>query len=126
MTEEKVTIEGESIMEEKSTMERGTPMENEMNKGGLEDTEGSEASNKVVKSGFLNKKSMTKSQEMTKNQETAKKKEDGFLLRMYQRTIGPNSIARKLLPLAKNYIIFFGAVTLMHFRSQDLDLPPPI
>ena len=37
MMEEKVTIEGESTREEKATMERGTPMENEMKKGGLED-----------------------------------------------------------------------------------------
>ena len=43
----------------------------------------------------------------------AKKKEDGFRLILYQRTIGPNSIARKFFPLAKNYIIFFGAVTLI-------------
>ena len=56
----------------------------------------------------------------------AKKKEDGFLLRLYQRKIGPNSIARKLFPLAKNYIIFFGAVTLPHVRGQELALPPPI
>ena len=39
MREEKVTIEGESTREENSTMERGTPMENEMKKGGLEDTD---------------------------------------------------------------------------------------
>ena len=95
-------------------------MENDMKKGGLEDTEGSEASDKVVKLGLLNKKYMTKNQDM------AKKKEDGFLLRLYQRTISPNSIARKFFPLAKNYIIFFGAVTLMHLRGQDLALPPPI
>ena len=39
MMEEKVTIEGESMREEKATMERGTPMENEMKKGVLEDTD---------------------------------------------------------------------------------------
>ena len=33
MMEENVTIEGESTREEKATMERGTPMENEMKKG---------------------------------------------------------------------------------------------
>ena len=38
MMEEKVTIEGESMREENATTERGTPMENDMNKGGLEDT----------------------------------------------------------------------------------------
>ena len=36
--EEKVTIEGEYMREEKATTERRTPMENEMKKGGLEDT----------------------------------------------------------------------------------------
>ena len=46
--EEKVTIEGDSMREEKDTMERGTPMENEMNKGGLEDTD--------QKSGYGQKK----------------------------------------------------------------------
>ena len=39
MMEEKVTIEGESMREENDNMERGTPMENEMKKGGLEDTD---------------------------------------------------------------------------------------
>ena len=39
MMEEKVTIEEESTREEKATTERGTPMENEMKKGGLEDTD---------------------------------------------------------------------------------------
>ena len=39
MMEEKVTIEGESMWEEKGTMERGTRMDNEMKKGGLVDTD---------------------------------------------------------------------------------------
>ena len=56
----------------------------------------------------------------------AKKKEDGFRLILYQSTIGPNNIASKLFPLAKNFIIFFGAVTLIHFRGQELALLPPI
>ena len=63
---------------------------------------------------------------LTKKQEMAKKKEYEFRLILYHRTIGPNSIARKNFPLAKNYTIFFGAVTLMHFRGQELALPPPI
>ena len=100
MMEEKVTIEGESTREEKAATERGTPMENEMKKGAY--------------------RILTKNQEMTKN------KKDGFRLILYQRTIGPNSIARKNFPLAKNYTIFFGAVTLMHFRGQELAPPPPI
>ena len=63
---------------------------------------------------------------LTKKKEMAKKKEDGFRLILYQRTIGPNSIARKLFPLGNNYIIFFGVVTIMHFRGQELAIPPPI
>ena len=39
MVEGKVTIEGDSMREEKATMERGNPMENETKKGGLEDTD---------------------------------------------------------------------------------------
>ena len=39
MMEEKFTIERESMREEKATMERGTRMENEIKKGGLEDTD---------------------------------------------------------------------------------------
>ena len=37
--EEKVTIEGESTRKEKATTERGTPVDNETKKGGLEDTD---------------------------------------------------------------------------------------
>ena len=37
--EEKVSIEGESTRDEKATIERGTPMENAMKKGGLKDTD---------------------------------------------------------------------------------------
>ena len=39
MMEENVAIEGESMKEEKAAMGRGTPMENAMKKGGLEDTD---------------------------------------------------------------------------------------
>ena len=35
MMEEKVTIEGESMREGKATMERGTPLENDMKGGGI-------------------------------------------------------------------------------------------
>ena len=66
-----------------------------------------------VKPGFLNKK----------------KKEPSRLEELYERTFGPNSILRKSLALAlisRNYIIFFGAVTFMHFKGQVLSLPPPV
>lgn len=67
---------------------------------------------KTVKSGFLNKKSS--------------KKSSTFLVRWYEKTVGPHSTIRKIFPIAKNYIIFFGTVTLMHFQGQQLALPPPV
>lgn len=49
----------------------------------------------AVKSGFLNKKTSTR-------------KEPTFLVRWYNKTIGPNSFVRTTFPIAKNYIVFFG------------------
>jgi len=66
-----------------------------------------------VKPGFLN----------------AKKKEPTRLERLYERTIGPDSLLRKsfgVLMMTKNYIIFFGAVSFFHFKGQMLSLPPPV
>eukprot|EP00934_Nitzschia_sp_Nitz4_P005225 Nitzschia sp. Nitz4//scaffold389_size11954//9158//10153//NITZ4_009011-RA/size11954-augustus-gene-0.13-mRNA-1//-1//CDS//3329549996//5215//frame0 len=66
----------------------------------------------AVKPGFLNKK-----------------KEPTQMERLYERTIGPNSILRKsfeLAVVARNYLIFFGAITAFHFRGQMLALPPPV
>lgn len=79
------------------------------------DEEGDDESEKptAVKSGFLNKKAGIK-------------KEPMFLVRWYNKTISPNSFVRKTFPVAKNYIIFFGAVILMHFQGQQLALPPPV
>mmetsp|Transcript_17692 Transcript_17692/g.51491 ORF Transcript_17692/g.51491 Transcript_17692/m.51491 type:complete len:545 (-) Transcript_17692:147-1781(-) len=65
----------------------------------------------AVKSGFLNKKT---------------KKKDNFLKQLYNKTIGPNSLLRAIFPVAKNYVIFFGAAALMHFKGQELALPPPV
>ena len=64
----------------------------------------------AVKPGFLNKE----------------KKEPGFFKRLYERTIGPNSLFMMLAPIAKNYVIFFGTVAFMHFQGQQLALPPPV
>ena len=81
-------------------MERGTPMENEMMKGGLEDTD--------QKSGDG-------------------QKEGGWVPFETVPEDDWSQLHRKeIFPLAKNYIIFFGAVTPMHFRGQELALPPPI
>lgn len=67
---------------------------------------------KVVKSGFLNKK--------------AQPKKEMFFIRWYNKTLGPNSLTRQVFPIAKNYILFFGGVALMHFQGQQLALPPPV
>lgn len=66
---------------------------------------------KSIKGGFLNKKA---------------KKKESFIIRWYNMTIGPNSLVRRVFPVAKNYIIFFGGVALMHFQGQQLALPPPV
>ena len=66
---------------------------------------------KSIKGGFLNKKA---------------KKKESFIIRWYNKTIGPNSLVRRVFPVAKNYIIFFGGVALMHFQGQQLALPPPV
>mmetsp|Transcript_10095 Transcript_10095/g.15120 ORF Transcript_10095/g.15120 Transcript_10095/m.15120 type:complete len:549 (-) Transcript_10095:108-1754(-) len=66
----------------------------------------------AIKPGFLSKKS--------------KKKEPMFLVRWYEKTIGPNSLFMKVYPIAKNYVLFFGGVFLMHFHGHQLSLPPPV
>jgi len=66
-----------------------------------------------VKPGFLNKK----------------QKEPTKLEKIYERTLGPDSILRKSFGFAiatRNYFIFFGAVGLFHFKGQLLSLPPPV
>lgn len=66
-----------------------------------------------VKPGFLNKK----------------QKEPSRLEKIYERTIGPNSLLRKglgFVVVTRNYFIFFGAITAFHFKGQMLALPPPV
>jgi len=67
---------------------------------------------KAVKSGFLNKK--------------APVKKEMLLVRWYNKALGRESFVRKAFPIAKNYILFFGGVVLMHFQGQQLALPPPV
>jgi hypothetical protein len=64
----------------------------------------------AMQSGFLNKP----------------KKQTHFLVQWYNKHLGPASIVRAVLPIAKNYIIFFGAVGFFHFKGQMLALPPPV
>jgi len=66
----------------------------------------------AVPAGFLNKKT--------------KKKEPHFIVKLYNRSIGPDSMFRKVFPVAKNYLLFFGAVALFHFKGHELALPPPV
>jgi hypothetical protein len=47
-------------------------------------------------------------------------------MQLYERAFGPQSFLRQKLPAAKNYIIFFGAIVLFHFKGQELALPPPV
>ncbi len=66
-----------------------------------------------VKPGFLNKK----------------QKEPTRVEKLYERTIGPNSLLRKgfgFVVVTRNYFIFFGAISLFHFKGQMLALPPPV
>lgn len=67
----------------------------------------------AVRAGFLNKKD-------------GKKKEPMALVRWYQKVFGPQSILRAVYPIAKNYVLFFGAVALMHFQGHNLALAPPV
>lgn len=66
----------------------------------------------AVKPGFLNKKE--------------KPKEISSVVAFYERNLGPNSPLRRLLPVAKNYILFFGFIALSHFKGQFLGLPKPV
>lgn len=67
----------------------------------------------AVKPGFLNKKS-------------SKTKEPNFFIKLYNRSIGPESMFRKLFPITKNYFLFFGAIALFHFKGNEVALPPPV
>lgn len=72
----------------------------------------------AVKPGFLNKKKAA-----------ANAKGPTGLQKAYDTLLGPNSYTMLGLGFimgAKDYIIFFGAMTFFHFRGQMLALPPPV
>ena len=73
-------------------------------------TEITTSSKPAVKPGFLNKK----------------KREPSKLKVWYERTLGPQSFLRRAYPVAKNYVIFFGAVALFHYQGQEVAIPPPV
>jgi len=65
----------------------------------------------AVKAGFLNKK----------------KKEPSKIKAWYDKTLGPQSLLRQsILPISKNYIIFFGTMALCHWKGHELALPAPV
>jgi len=68
----------------------------------------------AVKAGFLNKKSKVKT------------KEPMAIVRWYEKVLGPESVVRKFFPVAKNYLLFFGGVVLMHYQGHQLALPAPV
>lgn len=69
-------------------------------------------SSAAVKSGFLNK--------------SKKKNSDGFFTKWYQKTIGPKSTFRLMMPIFQNHCLFFGVVALMHFKGNFLEIPAPV
>jgi len=70
----------------------------------------------AVKAGFLNKSSKS----------SLAKKEPMALVRWYRRVLGPQSLARAMFPVAKNYLLFFGSILAFHFQGYQLALPPPV
>lgn len=69
----------------------------------------------AVKAGFLNKK--PKKAEKPENK----------IMQFYNKYLGPKSLGRSVIfPIAKNYVIFFGAAILFHFKGQELALPSPV
>ena len=71
------------------------------------------AKSPAIKGGFLNKK----------------KKEPTKMQKLYEKTLGPNSLFLKgvgVVVFARNYLIFFGASAFFHFQGQMLSLPPPV
>lgn len=65
----------------------------------------------AVKSGFLNK---------------GRKKEPSKLVAWYDRYLGPRSMVRQVVPMVKNYVLFFGVTAFLHFNGQLLALPQPV
>ena len=66
----------------------------------------------AVKPGFLNK--------------GAGKKDDKGILHVLDKYFGPRSFLRQVFPVAKNYVIFFAAAAIFHFKGDMLSLPPPV
>lgn len=72
------------------------------------------AASPAVRAGFLNKPS----------RENEKKPWKVRVL--YDKYLGPNSLARQVFPIARNYLTFAVAVYFMHTKGQLLALPAPV
>ena len=66
----------------------------------------------AVKAGILNK--------------TNKKEEKSAVRALYEKYLGPGSLLRTVVPVAKNYVIFLVFVGVMHYKGDALSLPPPV
>jgi len=75
----------------------------------------------AIQAGFLNRSS-NKADKAAREADTMWSR----LQAWYERTLGPESLVRRVAPVAKNYVIFFGVVTFFHFQGQQLALPPPV
>ena len=53
-------------------------------------------------------------------------KKPSKVMQWYDRNFGPQSFVRRWFPLVKNYLIFFGAIGVMHFQGHELALPAPV
>lgn len=73
------------------------------------------SSEPAVKPGFLNKGGAA----------TGKKEEKG-IVSLWKWYFGPQSALRRYLPIAKNYVIFFAAAAIFHYKGDALALPPPV
>jgi hypothetical protein len=82
--------------------------------GGADSSSSSVVTKPAVKPGFLNKKQNDKPKEVSR------------IVTFYENNLGPNSPLRRYLPVAKNYIIFFGFLAFSHFKGHLLALPQPV
>lgn len=74
--------------------------------------------NTAVKAGFLNKPKASGSGE--------KHTPPPFWKRVYEKTLGPQSMLWVMGPLAKNYVIFLAVSVFFHCKGDLLALPPPV
>uniref|UniRef100_A0A7S3KWF6 Uncharacterized protein n=1 Tax=Amphora coffeiformis TaxID=265554 RepID=A0A7S3KWF6_9STRA len=70
----------------------------------------------AVKPGFLNKSGAGGKPKTALDSVLAK----------WDAYLGPKSFVRQAFPIAKNYVIFFAAMAIFHYKGDMLSLPPPV